>query len=32
VKALTEAIDAFVDELVAWTVQTVKTSSDRRTP
>jgi cholesterol transport system auxiliary component len=32
VKALTQAIDAFIDELVAWTVQTVKTPSDRRTP
>jgi cholesterol transport system auxiliary component len=32
VKALTEATERFVEELVAWTVQTVHTSSDRRTP
>jgi cholesterol transport system auxiliary component len=32
VKALAEATDAFVEELVAWTVQTVDTPSDRRTP
>ena len=32
VKALTEATDRFVEELVAWTMQAVQTSSDRRTP
>ena len=32
VKALAEATDGFVEELVAWAVQTVRTASDRRTP